>query len=1819
MPVQHSFREYMDLAFGSGPWSTDEVIEFVMPLFEEVLGYHQDSQVAPFEQPEALFISNGKADVEEALAHRPLINAAAVQKVLSQLEVKGFDITERLVLDLDLSQHTEEVLNRQVQLNANDAITYPVYLPGYQCYEIKLGHHDALSDIFVLGLVLGSMAMGLDLHEPDALNLFAVYRNQPAGLNPRIHPTVCALVTEMTELDRRKRNPDLQEIIQRLKFYRDYDPQRQADLSLLAAFQVRKPADRRDFILSRLRNRLFDTSRRNRLLYYKPNNRFVNLTVSSVPMVLHYQSINPLLLFSWNKEVASLIIGMKDISLNKYLRFEDHPYLNAQLNGIRQLADNDKKEYGFSQLRLVVAFLHWHNLKEEVEERIQSPLLLLPVELQRKKSLRDEQFTVKATDNTALVNPILANHLKDLYGISLPESIDFDEVSMEQFFEMLQQKIESAKQGVKLAYVDKPKIRIIHTIARQTINNYRKRLKPPSGLAFHQVEYSYATEDYRPLGLELYRQKIARQKSSLEYLLDRERPPASPAALMDTGMPAGPVAADAPQGTRVKDNFELTEGQNNPYYWEFDVCNIVLGNFNYKKMSLVSDYSRITETGLQHAVFDELFRNAPRDHREEELINDPAQWYHVVTADPTQARSILGSRTGRSYIIQGPPGTGKSQTITNLIADFLARKKTVLFVCEKRAALDVVYHRLQQNKLSELCCYIHDSQADKKEFIRDLRTNYEDFLRNKMDLKKIRAEREQVLERLLEKIGELRSYHERQQATEPEVGASTRQLIEAVISGREQLAGAKAAARGNKKEIPHYQYWVQYGEVIRELSQAIEETGIDPAFAHHPFANLARGVLQSEDPHKLMDSLVKNLYQTLEHISAMMAQNNIPAQHAGSLEKIRNLIQDSVVLESLARTKNLPLVDSHTPEARAFEKAYKQYQQLKQSYQQQLENNRRWRNKFDQQELVQALALARKQEQSFFSFLNGNWRRLKQTLKQSYDFAAHQIKPTFTRVLEQLQEEYQLLDQEQQYREQIQDQYGLDNIDTIHVGIEVLRRRQDDAELNFLLQHPRANELVIQLSRLNNSLHQLELSLKQCLHSYEGRTVSQLRDEIATIEGNAEALKYLLPGLRKFVDLPVALQDLLRKVPLTPVQAAALMAGRTLEWVYERHPRFSTASYKMLEEAVKEIAQRYDRLLKLNSELIRAEQRAVFLEHYQLSTQPEIKGDPEKQQQQEIYKEGCRILEHEMGKTMRYKSIRELASRESGSVLKDIKPVWLMSPLSVSDSLPMDPGYFDVVIFDEASQIALEEGIPALFRAPQAIIVGDDKQMPPSNFFNARAADAEDLEQVDGENAEDILSAESDSLLIQGARKLPGTMLSWHYRSRYETLISYSNHAFYEAGLLTIPDRTIHHIDKPLLQVQQVEESSRYAGLLLQDSISFHYLPNAIYASRGNIQEAKYIAGMLRELLLKGVEESIGIVAFSLEQQGIIEAAINELAEKDRNLEALLEQAYNRKEDGQFTGLFIKNLENVQGDERDIIIISVCYGYDSKGKMLMNFGPINKKGGGNRLNVIFSRARKHMAIVSSIRHEAITNDYNPGASYFKRFLHYAEMVSVGNMSMARVILDSLVQTGQEASPDKAGLTAVAAQISAALTARGYLVEQQIGQSRFKCSLGVKRQATDKEYALGILVDDEQHYQNQDLVEQYYQRPAILSAFGWKLVNVFAKDWLEDAAGIIALLLRNLEIKEPAVEVTAGATITGERLPEPVKAPPVRDLTLLVNTDGTRFWEIEREGLQLRIRYGKVGTKGLWQIKSYTAEMAAVQAKQTLIAEQLQAGYALTQR
>src|SRR5258707_4039203 len=250
-------------------------------------------------------------------------------------------------------------------------------------------------------------------------------------------------------------------------------------------------------------------------------------------------------------------------------------------------------------------------------------------------------------------------------------------------------------------------------------------------------------------------------------------------------------------------------------------------------MSLVRDYNMVIDRQLQHHSFNALFSNEPRVFPEHSFDgNRPDDWYHVITADPTQTRAILQSRAGYSYIIQGPPGTGKSQTITNLIADFVARGKNILFVCEKRAALDVVYHRLKQVGLEELCCYIHDSQGDKREFIRNLKGTYEDFIDRRLDLSELKSRRESLLQTMDRQLELIREFHDRSLEQGKDTGITGRALIEKIIELRHELVEINPR---QEEWLPSYKEWQASAGVVSELETILQVTGAGAALSLQPF------------------------------------------------------------------------------------------------------------------------------------------------------------------------------------------------------------------------------------------------------------------------------------------------------------------------------------------------------------------------------------------------------------------------------------------------------------------------------------------------------------------------------------------------------------------------------------------------------------------------------------------------------------------------------------------------------------------------------------------------------------------------------------------------------------------------------------------------------------------------------------------------------------------------------------------------------------------------------------------------------------------------
>lgn len=298
--------------------------------------------------------------------------------------------------------------------------------------------------------------------------------------------------------------------------------------------------------------------------------------------------------------------------------------------------------------------------------------------------------------------------------------------------------------------------------------------------------------------------------------------------------------------------------------------------------------------------------------------------------------------------------------------------------------------------------------------------------------------------------------------------------------------------------------------------------------------------------------------------------------------------------------------------------------------------------------------------------------------------------------------------------------------------------------------------------------------------------------------------------------------------------------------------------------------------------------------------------------------------------------------------------------------------------------------------------------------------------------------------------------------------------------------------------------------------------------------------------------------------------------------------------------------------ERDIILMSVCYGRDPNGRILMNFGPINQRGGEKRLNVIFSRARQHMVLLSSLRHSDITNDYNDVANALKNFLHYAESLSRGDVALARQVLDGLNPLKRQVLSLEQSSASLAKQIATAMQARGWDADTHIGQSRFRCDVAVRSQGA-PQHQVGILLDVTGQ---TGVLERFHTQPSILKAFGWQVLVILAKDWWHDPSAVIERIERLLKnaVEEEVTELTElTPLIESTESTAPASHTTLRRFEF---TEGgsKKFWEIGQTGCDMSIRYGRIGTNGQTRTKTFPDEARTAREVQKLIAEKMKKGY-----
>jgi len=475
------------------------------------------------------------------------------------------------------------------------------------------------------------------------------------------------------------------------------------------------------------------------------------------------------------------------------------------------------------------------------------------------------------------------------------------------------------------------------------------------------------------------------------------------------------------------------------------------------------------------------------------------------------------------------------------------------------------------------------------------------------------------------------------------------------------------------------------------------------------------------------------------------------------------------------------------------------------------------------------------------------------------------------------------------------------------------------------------------------------------------------------------------------------------------------------------------------------------------------------------------------------------ILRRECEKKARHKPVRQLLA-EIPHLAADIKPCFLMSPLSVAQYLPPDAN-FDLVVFDEASQIPVWDAVGVIARGKQLVCVGDPKQMPPTNFFQKGEADTEEEDDETVADMESIL----DECLAAGVHS---AYLNWHYRSRHESLIAFSNHHFYGDRLNTFPSAS----DSPRLGVR------------------FEFVSGGVFerrASRTNRQEAEALVDyVFKTFSQPGYRRrSVGVVTFSQAQQNLIEDLIEARREKDHSCEACFG-------DDTEEPFFVKNLENVQGDERDVILFSVGYAPDADGKFAMNFGPLNRDGGERRLNVAVTRAKQQVVVFSSIHGSQIdlSRTSATGAALLREFLEFAEK---GGVAVSPNSSAAESDPFAEEFPDT---------VAEMLREHGWKVARNLGSGALRIDLAVHRCQADG-YLLAIECDGPGYAHQRTARDRDMLRASVLKGLGWHVTRLWSVDWSFDrqrAEGALLSLLDALETREEQ--------LSGEKAPPPAPKP-----------------------------------------------------------------------
>jgi len=1108
----------------------------------------------------------------------------------------------------------------------------------------------------------------------------------------------------------------------------------------------------------------------------------------------------------------------------------------------------------------------------------------------------------------------------------------------------------------------------------------------------------------------------------------------------------------------------------------------------------------------------------------------PNQLVHPLPADSSQLAAIAAAQEGHDFVLIGPPGTGKSQTIANMIAQCLANGKTVLFVAEKTAALDVVYRRLRERGLGDFCLELHSNKAERRQFLAQMNASWA-ASQNAVSDQWI-----SINERLKIRRDELNRYVEALHAEAPN-GWSVFRAMGVSVKGTGRTTPSLAWNDSVRHDAARY----------TELVNVISDMGLSfRALA----GTLPPRYLKATEWSATWEASLLRETENLE-TAARSLQSNFAAFTAaiGADEKTACSPE---TLERFSRVARC-IVSTASDDYRII--FHKRFAELSTGVDE-LEESIKTFN------LSRGQAKAEYDEANLLSIptddLDRAWREATAKLWPLSIFAKRRVQKLLqsysTKGISDPQIDLPKIRSMQTQLERISanplaDQVHLWN--GLNTATDKLREylttakeaRQAIVDLGKSLGNlPSMSSKLHSVLATDSSNHPVHRKSQAFLESAQrfSTSLQAFKSFAGAAPVNKTTTDVLIETFKVVEKIRKDRPSLQRWTAWSGIKQRSVTLGldvfvRALE-SGELSPDDLASAFELsyvrwwLPEAIdsNEVLRGFQRFkhedaIRDFQELDEAARAEATL-HVRKSLSHSLPSPDQVPRQSELG-----LLRHQMQLQRPSKTIREVIGNMPQSFGK-LAPCLLMSPLSIAQYLPANQALFDVVIFDEASQITTWDAIGAIARGHQTVIVGDPKQLPPTNFFGRSDNDEENDELEDHER-------DLESILDEAkASGLPILQLNWHYRSSHESLIAFSNWHYYNNQLITFP-----------------------SALTKDQAVSLKYFSKGIYdrgKSRTNRQEADAIVadavtrmkGWLR--LPEKDRRTLGVITFNSQQQSLVQDLFDEAQRKSPEIEWFFN-------DARIEPTIVKNLENVQGDERDVMLFSIAFGPDPAGKLPLVFGALNRGGGERRLNVAVTRARQELVVYASFKADQLNAEKTKsvGVRHLKNFLDYADRGAIAL---------SAEQTGSMGGFDSPFEEAVAERLSG----KGWQIVTQIGVSGFRVDLGVVNPDKPGAYLAGIECDGATYHRSATARDRDKIREQILRHLGWEIIRIWSPDWWYDCEGatehvhqLLCDLLEGSRNSEPSSDEESGLDDYGN-------GKPVDD-------------DASRESLALPVRYAQV--------------------------------------